>query len=110
MPRRRTLSAVVLETLFALPTDQNLLVRHYSLGADDLVAIDRRRGEHNRLGFALQLCALRFPGRVIRPGETVPLAVLRFLAEQLDIDPAALGRYAERAPTRYEHLDTLRSL
>ncbi|MEM9763896.1 MAG: Tn3 family transposase, partial [Pseudomonadota bacterium] len=110
MLRRRTLSAVVLETLFALPTDQDLLMRHYSLGADDLVAIDRRRGEHNRLGFALQLCALRFPGRVIRPGETVPLAVLRFLAEQLDIDPAALGRYAERAPTRYEHLDTLRSL
>lgn len=92
MPRRRMLTTAQLEALLALPTEEADLIRHYTLDPDDHADIARRRGEHNRLGFALQLCALRYPGRVIRPGETVPLAVIRFLAEQLDIDPASLGR------------------
>jgi TnpA family transposase len=72
--------------------------------------IARRRGPHNRLGFALQLCALRHPGRLIRPGELVPLEVVRFLGEQLDVDPDALADYAARAPTRYDQLDVLRAI
>jgi TnpA family transposase len=27
---------------------------------------------HNRFGFALQLCVLRYPGRVLAPGEVIP--------------------------------------
>lgn len=35
--------------------------------------------------------------------------MVRFLCDQLDIDPNAVAGYARRAPTRYEHLDTLRN-
>ena len=42
-----------------------------------------RRGGHNRLGFALQLCAFRYPGRLLVVGEAIPRNVLRFIAAQL---------------------------
>jgi hypothetical protein len=34
------------------------MVRHYTLSADDLALINRRRGDPNRLGFAVMLCYL----------------------------------------------------
>ena len=61
MPRRRALTEAQLERLLALPTAEPDLVRHWTLGAADLAAVERRRGDHNRLGFALQLCAFRYP-------------------------------------------------
>ena len=110
MPRRRVLTEAQLNALFALPTTEADLIRHYTLSPGDLAVIARRRGPHNRLGFALQLCALRHPGRLIRPGELVPLEVVRFLGEQLDADADALADYAARAPTRYDQLDVLRAV
>ena len=38
------------------------------------------------LGFALQLCVLRYPGRLLTPGEFVPPAVVDFIGRQLDLD------------------------
>jgi TnpA family transposase len=64
----------------------------------------------SRLGFAVQLCALRCPGRLLRPGELIPHAPLAFIADQLDVDPEALTNYASRGPTRYEQPDTLRDV
>src|SRR3546814_11114348 len=55
-----------------LPTDEAALLRHYILADDDLIHIDRRRRPENRIGFALQLCALRYPGRTLAPGELIP--------------------------------------
>jgi TnpA family transposase len=72
MPRRRALTEAQLETLFALPTTEADLALHWTLSPADHAAIQGRRGDHNRLGFTLQLCALRYPGRLLRPGETIP--------------------------------------
>ncbi|WP_428997391.1 DUF4158 domain-containing protein, partial [Pseudomonas aeruginosa] len=36
--------------------------RHYTFSESDLSIIRQRRGPANRLGFAVQLCYLRFPG------------------------------------------------
>ena len=47
----------------------DLLARHYTLSAADLAAIRRCRGDHNRLGHALMLCYLRYPGRPLKAGE-----------------------------------------
>ena len=38
----------------------------------DLGAIRRCRGDHNRLGHALMLCYLRYPGRPLKAGERPP--------------------------------------
>jgi hypothetical protein len=92
MPRRRALTGVQIEALLALPTTEPDLIRHYTLNSADLAVIARRRRPHNRLGFAVQLCALRFPGRLLRPGAAVPCEVLSFVADQLDLDPGHAGR------------------
>jgi TnpA family transposase len=108
MPRRRVLTEAQLDALLALPMDDAVLVRHWMLGADDLAAIGRRRRDRNQLGFAIQLCALRYPGRLPRPGELIPGKALRFVAEQLGVEPEALTGYAARFQTRYEQAEALR--
>jgi len=109
MPRRATIDRARLDAMLALPEDEAKVVRHYTLTAEELAHVARRRRPHNRFGFALQLCALRYPGRVIRPGEAVPERIVAHLCEQLDIDPSIAAAYAKRAPTRYEHLDAIRT-
>jgi TnpA family transposase len=80
------------------------MVRHYMLSSEDLALINRRRGDPNRLGFALMLCYLRFPGRILQQGEQPPAALCAFVAEQLGLDAAHFGDYAERDQTRREHV------
>ena len=109
MPRRRALTEAQLTNLLALPTAEPDLVRHWTLGDADLAAVNQRRRDRNRLGFAVQLCALRYPGRLLRPGELIPADALRFVAEQLGIHPDALASYATRFQTRYEQLGDLRT-
>jgi TnpA family transposase len=65
MPRRELLTSAQREELLAFPTEEVDLIRHYTFSAHDFAVIRRCRGGHNRLGFAVQLCYLRFPGRLI---------------------------------------------
>ena len=66
-------------------------------------------GKHpeTKLGLALQLCALRYPGRLLRPGELIPAEPLAFIAEQVGVPPDSLAGFARRGPTRYEQLGLL---
>ncbi len=108
MPRRRALTETQLEAMFALPTTETDLIRHWTLDGVDLAAVGRRRGTSNQLGYALQLCAFRHPGRLLRPGEAIPDKALRFVAEQIHVGADALAAYAARRQTRQEQLDDLR--
>jgi len=110
MPRRHILTERQRAVLFELPTDEAALLRHYTLADDDLEHIRLRRRPENRIGFALQLCALRYPGRLLGPGEIIPDAVLRFIAAQLGLNTDDLLRYAIREETRHEHLGALRKI
>ena len=69
-----------------------------------------RRGGHNRLGFALQLCAFRYPGRLLAVGEGIPLNLLRFIAAQLSMRAEDIEGYAVREETRREQLAELRHI
>ena len=64
MARRQQLTEAQIIELFDPPSDQCELVRYYMLSDADLAAIRRCRGDHNRLGHALMLCYLRYPGPV----------------------------------------------
>lgn len=108
MPRRMILTDSERQNFLALPTDDETLIRYWSLDGDDRRLLETRRRDDTRLGLALQLCALRYPGRLIQRGEVIPEGLLGFLAEQLGIDPDALVSFARRAPTRYEQLAVLR--
>lgn len=110
MPRRQILNARQRAALFDLPTDQETLLRHYTLADDDIEHIQSRRRSHNRFGFALQLCAFRYPGRLLVPGEIIPSEITEFLAAQLGLNPDNLTDYAHRSETRREHLADLRNI
>ena len=68
LPIRSIWSARQRGALFDLPTDEAALLRHYTLSDDDIEHIRVRHRGHNRLGFALQLCAFRYPGRILGGG------------------------------------------
>jgi len=61
------------------------------------------RTDANRLALQRNSASLRHPGRTWTPAEIMPAAMLRFIAVQVDADPADLASYAERDQTRREH-------
>ena len=72
MPRRRALTEAQLDVLFALPVTEADLIRHWTVDGADLAVVYRRRGASNQLGYALQLYAFHYPGRLLRPGPPLP--------------------------------------
>ena len=107
MPRRRLLTDAQRASLLALPTREPTLIQHFTLVEDDLTLVATRKHPETKLGLALQLCALRYPGRLLRPGELIPAEPLAFIAEQVGVPPDSLAGFARRGPTRYEQLGLL---
>ena len=68
MPRRSILSGPERDSLLAIPQSTEELIRLYTFSESDLALIRQHRGAANRLGFAVQLCYLRYPGIVLEPG------------------------------------------
>ncbi len=86
------------------------LERAFFLDDLDKELLARRRGDHNRLGFALQLTTVRWLGTFLPDPLDVPGDVVTYLAGQLDIaGPACLGRYTERRTTRFEHVEEIKA-
>jgi TnpA family transposase len=104
MPRRTILNPNERALLLAFPEEGDEFIRHYTLHEPDFAVIRQRRGDHNRLGFAIQLCYLRYPGFALPPEATPPERMLIFASRQLDIQPDLWPEYAQRAETRREHL------
>jgi TnpA family transposase len=100
------LSPAQREVLTAVPTPlgARLLARYYTFSREDLLQIRAHRKPANRLGFGVQLCYLRFPGRALAPDEAPPADLLAHVAAQLRLDPAVFANYAQRDQTRREHL------
>ena len=97
------LSTVEHESLLALPDDQEELLRRYAFSESDLAIIRQRRGPSNRLGFAVLLCYLRYPGVVLGADEPPFPPLLRLVAEQLNSSVALWGGYGQREQTRRKH-------
>lgn len=85
------------------------LARYFYLDDADLAVIGVKRGDHNRLGFALQLTTARFLGTFLEDPVDVPHSVLHTLVRQLQVtnlDQLSLYRNAEQ---RWEHTSEIRS-
>ena len=73
------------------------------LSADDLQKTKRQRGEHNWLGFALQLCCLRYLGFFPSNFLELPQDVVQFVASQLQVDSNCFRLYGQRSSTQRKH-------
>jgi hypothetical protein len=89
---------------------QGELDRMFYLDDADRRLIARRRGDHTRLGFALQLTTVRYLGTFLPDPLDVPTVVLDRLAGQLQIaDPSCVKRYTERRTTPFEHREDIKA-
>ncbi len=107
MARRRLLSDEQLAPFWAWASDERAIVRHYTLSRADLDLIGKKRTASNQLGFAVLMCGMRFPGRVLDVTETPPAVVLAFIADQVGATPAQFATYRQRPTNRREHVAEL---
>ncbi|TFB71686.1 Tn3 family transposase [Cryobacterium sp. Hz9] len=95
--------------LLALPVDALERVQHYTLSDSDLAIIRQRRGEENRLGFAVQVCYLRFPGGALGVDEIPEAVLMELLVKQLGIRTESWDKYDKRPQSRVEHVAELQT-
>jgi hypothetical protein len=107
MARRRLLSDDQMAPFWAWASDPRGIVQHYTLTRADLELVDKKRAGANRLGFALLLCVMRFPGRILDVGETPSADVLAFIAEQVAVPASEFAAYRSRSTNRREHIAEL---
>src|SRR6218665_1181029 len=110
IPRRSILSTAERESLLALPDTKDDLIRHYTFSESDLSIIRQRRGPATRLGFAVHLCYLRFPGVILGVDEPPFPPLLRLLANQIKVGVESWDEYGQREQTRREHLVELQTV
>jgi TnpA family transposase len=110
MPRRSILSFAERENLLLIPNAKEELIRYYTLNETDVSIISQRRGSANRLGFAVQLCYLRFPGIILEVNASPFQPLLHIVASQLKIPIESWDEYGRRKQTRREHLVELQTV
>lgn len=88
------------------------LRRYFTLHGADREEVGRCRGVANALGFAVQLCTLRWRGHFLRDMAGVPSAIVETLAEQAGFLPLALAASLQGYPasedTRLDHHERIR--
>jgi Domain of unknown function (DUF4158) len=99
-----------LEVPERLPEEINpdILRKYFTLTESDLEQVEECRGPINRLGFAVQLCTLRWRGHFLGDTRQVPESVLATIASQLGVLPMPIEGYPQNEKTRFEHLERIR--
>jgi len=81
----------------------------FLLSDADQQVINHQREAHTRLGFALQLCALRYLGFAPDDLSTTPEEAVGYVAGQLGVPAAAIHAYGQRIKTRTTHLQQVQA-
>jgi hypothetical protein len=79
------------------------LITFFTLSEEDHAQIPVHAGPHARLGFGLELCALRFMGFVPDDLTSAPPEAVTFVARQLAVELGVLAHYTGSAHTRMHH-------
>jgi len=88
LPRRELLTPDQRAQLFAFPEDESELIRLATLSTEDFAFVRQHRGGHNRLGIAVLMVYLSYPGRVLGPAEKPHTPIIGIVAAQLGVTPA----------------------
>jgi len=93
-----------------LPNDiaEDTLRKYFLLTDEDMIEVERCRGSGNRLGFAVQLCTLRWLGHFLPDTRILPQPVLEMLGSQLGVLAMQIPDYPQNEKTRWEHLERIR--
>jgi TnpA family transposase len=79
------------------------LARYFHFDDRDRQRIARRRMDHTRLGFALQLGTVRFLGTFLPDPTAVPDAVVTYVAQHLEIPDASCLTHYNTRDTHWDH-------
>lgn len=83
------------------------LARYFHLDDDDHKIISDKRGDHNQLGFALQLTTVRYLGSFLDITSQAPASVLKYLSRQLCLpDTSCLIEYNDQRQ-RLRHINEI---
>ncbi|MEK3977320.1 Tn3 family transposase [Psychrobacillus sp. FSL K6-2684] len=97
------------QALIQVPEDEWVLGTYYTFSKRDLEIINKRRREENRLGFAVQLAVLRYPGWPYTHIKNIPDSVIHYISKQINATPPSLSLYPQRENTLWDHLKEIRS-
>jgi hypothetical protein len=104
----RSLSDTEIERLTTWPAEvaRSDVVAFFTLNLDDLRWVRSHRGAANRLGLAVQLCALAFLGFIPDDLSATPSGVVTRLADRVGVASSALDRYGDTVigRVRREHV------
>lgn len=90
------------------PEDEWTIGSYYTFSKYDLETIMKHRKEENKLGFAIQLAALRYPGWSYSSNKTIPIEIIQYIANQVGTVPKALKLYSLRNNTSRDHIKELK--
>ncbi|MFC9655384.1 Tn3 family transposase [Bacillus subtilis] len=97
------------QALMQIPEEEWVLGTHYTFAKRDLEIINKRRREENRLGFAVQLAILRYPGWPYTHIKSIPDSIIHYISKQIGATPSSLSLYPQRENTLWDHLKEIRS-
>ena len=83
------------------PEDEWTIGSYYTFSKYDLEII-------NKLGFAIQLAALRYPGWSYSSNKTIPIEIIQYIANQVCTVLKALKLYSLRNNTSRDHIKELK--
>ncbi len=84
------------------------LMQFFQITHQDKIFLKSFRGEHNRLGIALQIGVIRFMGFLPdKWQQQIPVNVAEMICGQLNSNIELLPIYAQRDKTRTEHLQVI---
>lgn len=72
------------QVFMQIPEDEWVLGTYYTFSKRDLEIINKRRREENRLGFAVQLAILRYPGWPYTHIKSIPDSVIHYISKQIE--------------------------
>ena len=76
------------------------------LDDQDFQIIKKYCGSHNKLGSAIQFGTVRFLGKFLKSPTNVPLAVIDYIAKQLNISSSDIFLYNKEL-TIWEHINDI---
>ena len=78
------------------------LFNFFLLSEADLNEVAKQRSDSSRLGFALQLCILRYLGFIPDDLQSLPSLIVQYVADQLEVLADDLRDYVERVSREHQ--------